>query len=414
MQQIIQPSGIGGKLQAPPSKSEAQRAIAIAALAGGVSHILGSGDCQDVQAGIRIVSSLARRLEENEDLIIIHGGLREPGHVLDCGESGLGMRLFSAIAALLPGKVTLTGRGSLMSRPMFMVCDALKALGAHCESQGGYAPLTVKGPLRGGDIVMDASISSQMLTGILIAGPCALSPLHIRVKNLKSKPYVDLTLQAMRAFGVEVEHHQYEEFFIPAPAAYSPARFHVEGDWSGASFFLVAAAIAGSICVTNLRKQSLQADRAILGALDQCGASVVAGEDSVQVSKNQLKAFHFDATHCPDLFPPLVALGAHCQGVSRIAGVHRLFAKESDRAIALQQEFAKMGISVIIENDTMLVKGGKPQRATVHSHYDHRIAMACAVAALGGEGRLTIMDPAVVDKSYPGFFSDFQSVCITS
>jgi 3-phosphoshikimate 1-carboxyvinyltransferase len=271
-------------------------------------------------------------------------------------------------------------------------------------------PLTVRGPIPGGTAEVDGSFSSQVLTGMLIAAPYALGDIKILVKNLSSRPYIDITLAVMKSFGVEVENRDYREFLVKSGQRYKPSTCRVEGDWSGAAFLLVAGAIAGSIMVENLDADSPQADRAIMDALKMAGTGITVSGNSVTVKRAGLKAFEFDATHCPDLFPPLVSLASHCRGVSKIRGAGRLLHKESNRAATLMEEFGKLGIRITCEGDLMEVEGGKCTRGSVISHGDHRIAMACAVASLAGDGPVEIDDAEAVAKSYPGFFADLDTL----
>lgn len=388
----------------------AQRAIAVAALADGLSQVHYTGNSDDVKAAARVCAGMGASVQAKGQVLRIGGGLRYPSLPLDCGESGLCMRMFAPIAALFSQPVTIVGRGSLMQRPMEMVCRTLEEMGVECTTRGGTAPLKIKGPLPGGKVKIDGSASSQVLTGILIAAPYAAESMEIHVSNLRSKPYVDLTLQAMAAFGVHATHEDYRIFRIDAPQRYAPADFVVEGDWSGAAFLLVAGALAGEVTLTNLRAGSLQPDRAILEVLEQCGANVEISSSGITASRESLQSFDFDATHCPDLFPPLVALAAHCQGTSSIEGVHRLAGKESNRALTLQQEFKKLGVEVFVQGDIMKVKGGTTGPAVADSHHDHRIAMACAIAALAGTGPVAIDNAQAVNKSYPAFFEDLERV----
>jgi 3-phosphoshikimate 1-carboxyvinyltransferase len=200
------------------------------------------------------------------------------------------------------------------------------------------------------------------------------------------------------------------QFFIKGNQLYKPCAYTVEGDWSGAAFMLVAGAIGGSITVKGLCEQSCQGDRAILNVLEEAGAQIDVNENSISVHQRNLKAFQFDATECPDLFPPLVALAANCEGKSTIYGAQRLIHKESNRALALVSEFAKLGTEIELHKDKIDVKGAQLKRAVISSHNDHRIAMACAVAALKGDGEVAIDCPSCVFKSYPTFFEDLDSV----
>lgn len=410
MRKFVKSSVVKGVIQAPASKSVAQRAIAMATMANGLSEILNIGNSNDCLAAIGVCRELGGIINGDEERMIIDGGLKLPSNPLNCGESGLSIRMFSPIASTLNGEVVLIGEGSLKNRPMQIITDALAQFGVECSTNSGFLPIKVKGPIRGGQIMVDGSLSSQVLTGLLMASPLASSDVTIFVDNLKSIPYAQLTIDMMRKFGVEVENINNAEFKIKAPQQYKPCNFNVEGDWSGAAFLLVAGAIAGEVEVTNLNPRSLQADRAIINALIWAGAYVSIRENSIFVKKEKLTGFDFDATHCPDLFPPLVALASHCQGESKILGVSRLRVKESDRAATLMEEFTKLGINIKVQDDLMIIQGGKPHSAKVQSHADHRIAMACAVAALNGVGEVEIDGAEAVSKSYPGFFEDLNEV----
>jgi 3-phosphoshikimate 1-carboxyvinyltransferase len=410
MKKKIRPSKVNGRIQAPPSKSFAQRAIAVAALAEGKSEILFAGTSEDVMASIKVARQLGATAGISGNSLYIQGGISPPQEALDCGEAGLSIRMFSSVAAVLSSTVTLNGRGSLLSRPMDVVEESLRAMGVECTSRNGYLPLTVRGPIKGGKVEIDGSFSSQVLTGMLIAAPYARQDMEIVVNNLKSRPYIDITMAVMKDFGAGVDNHDYERFIIRSGQRYHASRYRVEGDWSAAAFLLVAGAIGGQVQVENLNAHSPQADKAILDALRSSGAIVSVDEKSVTAVKGVLRSFEFDATHCPDLFPPLVSLASYCKGISMIRGVGRLVHKESNRAATLKEEFGKLGIEIKINDDVMEVTGGSCRGGNVFSHGDHRIAMACAVAALGGEGEVEIDGAGAVAKSYPGFFEDLETL----
>jgi 3-phosphoshikimate 1-carboxyvinyltransferase len=281
-------------------------------------------------------------------------------------------------------------------------------LGVTIHSKQGKLPLEIQGPLRPASITVDGSLSSQFLTGLLMAFGAAVTREEIiTVDNLASTPYIDLTIDVMRHFGREVEHQAHRYFHV-RPAAQAPPHhiiYTVEGDWSSVSFLLVAGAIAGSVRINGIHKASSQADKALLHALRDCGAALSIGDDYVEVAYDRLDAFQFDATHCPDLFPPLVALAACCAGTTLVKGISRLAHKESNRALTLQQEFTKLGVDIQLSGDDMLITGSSLlQGATVHSHHDHRIAMACAVAALRANQSVEIEVAEAINKSYPDFY----------
>jgi len=412
----IQSGKISGKIDAPTSKSSMQRACAAALLNEGKTIIGNPGRSNDDLAAMAVIDNLGAKVlqETTNELVIESKGVKPVSREMNCGESGLGIRMFAPIAALSDQEIIINGSGSLLSRPMNFFDEIFPSLGIKIESNHGKLPIKIKGPLKPVDITIDGSLSSQFLTGLLMAyGKAATQPVTITVNNLKSKPYIDLTLQVMKEFGYSVINHQYESFEIhPVNAtSHQPKNYLVEGDWSGAAFLLVAGAIAGEITVKGLNVFSSQADKAILRALTMSEAVVSIAEDQIVIGSGKLKAFHFDATDCPDLFPPLVALASFCEGTTVIEGVSRLAHKESNRGLTLQEEFGKMGIEIKLQDDLMLVEGGKRiNAATVHSHHDHRIAMACAVAALKANGETTIEEAEAINKSYPTFYSDLKSL----
>ena len=412
----IQPGKISGNIDAPTSKSSMQRACAAALLNDGKTIITNPGRSNDDLAALGVIDNLGAKVlhQSTNELVIESEGVKPVSREMNCGESGLGIRMFAPIAALSDQEIIINGTGSLLSRPMDFFDEIFPKLGIEIESNHGKLPIRIKGPLKPVDITIDGSLSSQFLTGLLMAyGKAATKPVTITVNNLKSKPYIDLTLQVMQEFGYSVINHQYESFEIhPVNVpSHQPKNYLVEGDWSGAAFLLVAGAIAGEITIKGLNVFSSQADKAILRALTMSEAVVSIAEDQIVIGPGKLKAFHFDATDCPDLFPPLVALASFCDGTTVIEGVSRLAHKESNRGLTLQEEFGKMGIEITLQDDLMLVKGGTGLKAAiVHSHHDHRIAMACAVAALRAEGETTIEEAEAINKSYPSFYSDLKNL----
>jgi 3-phosphoshikimate 1-carboxyvinyltransferase len=473
---------VEGEVDPPSSKSYAQRAIAAALLADGTSVLSGSGNgrselagsssggerkevlhgnasvlsgiemCDDTEAALRVVQALGASVENTaHGTYSIRGGLSPLSNVLDIGESGLSTRLFTPIAALCRTPITITGHGSIMRRPMEMMLGPLRELGVEVTDNHGHLPITVRGPMIGasdgaieidgsgrnadGDstgtlsgsergkvresvIHIDGSVSSQFLTGLLMALPLAAGDTTIRVRDLRSIPYIDMTIDTMRRFGVEIDHRDYEEFYIPGGQRYRPTSMKIEGDWSAASCLLVAGAVAGEVTVRNLNPVSLQADVRIIEALSAAGAHIVQTEDSVTVSRRELRPFSFDATDCPDLFPALAALAASCEGVSTISGTRRLAHKESDRAAAIRSEYGRLGVEVDLSEENVMritggaIRGGRGAESgiEVDSHADHRMAMSLAVAALSAGGPVVILGAECVSKSYSDFWEDFERI----
>jgi 3-phosphoshikimate 1-carboxyvinyltransferase len=422
MKATVYPNRISGVQVAPASKSSMQRACAAALLHQGTTSIVNPGHSNDDLAAMDVIQKLGATINKEANALIVHSkGVHPIGPNMNCGESGLGIRMFAPIAALSDHRITIQGEGSLVKRPMHFFDEIFPSLGIAIQSNAGFLPIQIKGPLQPTTITVDGSLSSQFLTGLLMAYASTNAHEHkavIHVKDLKSKPYIDLTLSVLNAFGWEVQHHHYERFEFLAPTKQvDPITYTVEGDWSGAAFLLVAGAIAGPITVKGLQMDSTQADKAVMQALKDAGASIEITADAIMIGPSKedtdkqvlLNAFEFDATDCPDLFPPLVALAAVGNGISTIHGVRRLAHKESDRGITLQTEFAKLGIQIDLEDDTMLVHGGKGiHGAEVFSQHDHRIAMACGVAALVANGPITITDAEAINKSYTDFYAHLQ------
>ncbi len=409
-----------GEQVAPASISSMQRACAAALLHQGTTRILNPGHSNDDLAAMDVIQKLGAKIEvEAASLLVTSNGVKPTGPNMNCGESGLGIRMFTPIAALSDHVIKIEGLGSLVKRPMHFFDTIFPSLGIDIQSQAGYLPIQIKGPLKPANITVDGSLSSQFLTGLLMAYAAAgATDAVIHVQDLKSKPYIDLTLSVLNAFGWKVQHYHYERFeFLPHPALPAHIEYTVEGDWSGAAFLLVAGAIAGPITVKGLQLDSTQADKAVMKALKDTGASIEIKEDSILIgptmdqngSSIHLNSFEFDATDCPDLFPPLVALAAQCKGITILKGVSRLAHKESDRGLTLQTEFGKLGIRIELEDDRMLVYGGTGiHSAEVFSQHDHRIAMACGVAALCADGPIAITDAEAVNKSYTDFYAHLQ------
>lgn len=406
----IRPSEIDGEITAPPSKSVMQRAAALSLLNRGRVRITNPSFCNDSMAALGIISSMGARVRMEESGIIIEGGMDGAGGLLDCGESGLCMRMFSAVSALGKEEVVLTGREQLLARSVGNIQAPLRQLGAGCETSEGHPPVRIKGPIRGGCAVVDGREGSQFLTGLLITLPLLDEDSTLTVKNLRSRPYIRLTVRMLQDLGIQIEDRNCEVFKIRGGQKYAFEHIHVEGDWSGAAFMLVAGAIAGRVRVSGLNSFSCQGDRRIVEVLSSAGAGVNFRGNTVEVKKGKLRPFRFDASHCPDLFPPLAALACYCGGTSEIAGVDRLRGKESDRAETIVQEFGKTGAGVRVEGNSMYIQDSGITGAATHHHHDHRIAMALAVAGLGSKEGININGAECVSKSYPGFFRDLRQL----
>ena len=418
MKVTIHPPNLSGTIQANASKSSMQRACAAALLTKGKTVLNNPGHSNDDKAAIGIIKALGAWVEMADgELKVESGGVNPILDSINCDESGLSIRMFTPIVALSDKEITINGSGSLIKRPMDFFDEILPQLDVKIKSNKGKLPIVIQGPLQPKNIEMDGSLSSQFLTGLLMAYAAAgAKTVSIKVKDLKSKPYIDLTLDVMKQFGMRVpENKNYEEFIFnyndssQNPPLGGGGAYTVEGDWSGGAFLLVAGAIAGPITVRGLDMMSTQADKVIVDALIKANAGIAIEAKGIKLHPAPMTAFDFDATDCPDLFPPLVALAAYCKGKTTIKGVSRLVHKESNRAVTLQDEFDIMGVQIDIEDDIMIVHGGDVVKgADVHSHHDHRIAMACAVAALKANDMTVIDEAQAVNKSYPDFYEHLK------
>lgn len=411
MNRIISPATFSGSIKVPPSKSYLQRAIAIAAMANHAVEIDGYAPSNDVDAAIAIAKNMGAEVEMHQQKIIVQGNFNAANiSAIHCGEAGLSARMFAPVVALKEEKIIITGEGSLLKRPMYMVIEALQQLGKSVKSNNGLLPLEISGKLISQKIKIDASESSQLLTGLLIALPFTNGDSEIEVTQLSSIPYIQMTLDILQHFGINIQHTNYQDFFVKGNQKVQSTNYIAEGDWSGAAFHLVAAAIAGNVILEGLNINSAQADKTILEALEKAGAKISwISDTTIKTEKEKLNAFELDATNCPDLFPPLAALAANCNGISKIKGIHRLLHKESNRALSIQSELQKLGIKVELKNDEMWIFGGKISGGKIYSHNDHRIAMMGAVLALNADAPIEIEDAEAIQKSYPAFFEDFYS-----
>ncbi|SFB91814.1 3-phosphoshikimate 1-carboxyvinyltransferase [Halobiforma haloterrestris] len=422
MNVTISPSRVRGTVRAPPSKSYTHRAILAAGYADGatVRDALWSADTRATAGAVdRFGGDVERREAESDGgtaALEIEGFAGRPGvpaDVIDCGNSGTTMRLVTAAAALADGTSVLTGDESLRSRPQGPLLEALTDLGADAESTrgNGQAPLVVTGPLAGGEVSIPGDVSSQYITALLMAGAVTDEGIEIDLETeLKSAPYVDITLEVLEAFGVDARQTD-RGFAVDGGQTYSPAggEYAVPGDFSSISYPLAAGAIAGD---DGLRIEgahpSAQGDTAIVQIVDRMGADVTwdREEGAIEVAAAPLEGIEVSVEDTPDLLPTIATLGAVADGDTTIANAEHVRYKETDRVSAMAEELGKLGVETTEEHDSLTVHGGESslEGATVDGCDDHRIIMALALAGLVAEGETTIRGADHVDVSFPGFF----------
>jgi 3-phosphoshikimate 1-carboxyvinyltransferase len=413
MNMTVHPSGASGSVTAPPSKSMTHRALTLAALARGRSRIRNPLTADDTEATASVLEKLGVGLDRGEEWVVDGGEPNAPEGDLHCRESGTTLRFMAATCALVDGECRLTGGPSLSSRPVGPLLDALGQLGVGSDSRGGLPPVTVRGTgtIRGGEARLPGDVSSQFVSALLAVAPLADAPVDITLTTrLESRPYVAMTMDAMRAFGVEAKASTDMGHLTAPLRPYRAATVTVEGDWSSAAYPLAAGALGGEVTVKGLKPDSSQADKAILPLLSGMGARTSTSADAVKVSSSGLVGVEADLSDCPDLFPVVSALCAAAEGESRLTGLRRLRLKESDRVAAMAEGLTRMGAEISYDADSATIRGGLLRGAEVDPWGDHRIAMSLAVLALHAEGETKITDAGCVSKSYPGFWGDLAAV----
>lgn len=406
----VHPGRVRGSVVAPPSKSYTHRAHLLGLLSEGATRVSDALRSEDPRATLGAVRALGARVTDGDVIVIESDGVvRAPRGTIDCLNSGTTMRLLAAIASLAEGESTLDGDASLRRRPMQPLLDALGALGVKSTSAGGKAPFTVRGPLRGGRATLPGDMSSQFVSALLLAGARTHEGVTVDIEgSLKSRPYVDITLEMMQDFGARAEPRG-EGFHVPGGQRYRARDYRVPGDFSTAAFPLVAGALAGEVTVENLPARTAQGDKAILDYLERFGADVRRSERSATVRAGALHGASIDLGDTPDAFPALCALAAHAKGETVLSGAAHLRFKESDRIKAMVTNLQKLGVDAREREDGAIIRGGSVKGARgLVTEGDHRVLMALAVCALKAEGPLELDDHEAHAVSYPAFLDDMR------
>ena len=410
----IHRSKVNGRIAAPPSKSYTHRALICSALAHGKSRILTPLYSDDTKATCRVLSELGVSLSTTPGLWEINGGeLQRTRSDLFCGESATTLRFMAAVCALVDGESRLTCGPSLSRRPVGPLLDGLKQLGVDCRSAGGFPPVVVKGDggIGGGETMIRGDVSSQFVSALILVSPLADGPVSLKLTTpLESRPYVSMTMDTQRRFGVEVQASENMREFQVQRQSYRPTEFAVEGDWSSAAYLLAAGGLAGRVTVEGLRPESLQADSAIIDVLKEMSARVELRDNAISVKSSSLRGMEFDVSDCPDLFPAIAALCAAAEGTSMLSGIRRLRYKESDRVTAMVEGLRGMGVKAMRSGSRMTIVGATPRGGPIDPRKDHRIAMALSVVGLVAEGETVILDAECVSKSYPGFWGAMEAL----
>ena len=408
----ITPGPVSGTVAVPPSKSMAHRAVICSALAHGRSTLYNLEYSKDITATIGAMRQLCARIEQQGDSLQVEGvgGWHTVTRPVDCCESGSTLRLLWPLFSLTNQKITFTGRGKLMQRPLsvYEKIAADQKLRFARDPDAGTTSLW--GQIRPGVYDVPGNLSSQFISGLLLALPLLEQGSVIRIAPpFESRSYVQLTLAAMQAFGVTALWQNETTLAIPGGQKYTPADYTVEGDYSNAAFFAVLGAVKGGITVTGLAPDSLQGDAVILDILQRAGAKFTRSGDAVSFEAAQLQGVTVDLADCPDLGPILMVLGALAMGETTLVNAGRLRIKESDRIAAMEEELRKFGVDIASTADTVKVRGTTAAglhapTQTLYDHIDHRVVMSLTVLALAGGFAADIEGAQAVQKSWPAFF----------
>ena len=404
-------------IHVPGSKSYTHRTLIAAALSDGVCGVANPLRSEDTLLTLAGLRQMGIRAQERESIIVVNGqgGRFQPViRPIDFGNSGTSMRLFGGLAILGDGPYTLTGNRRMRQRPMRALLYSLNQMGARAGSVkgDGCPPVIIEGRRgQGGTTTIDCSLSSQYLSALLLVGPCLGRGLTIEViKGPVSRPYIDMTVDIMRAFGVKLSHRGYAYFEVPGGQAYRHGDYTVEPDASNAGYFWTSAAITGSrVKVKGLTAASRQGDVGLVEVLRQMGCRVEDTNDGIAVTGGALKGVSVNMGHMPDAVPTLAVAAAFAQGTTTIDNVAHLRAKECDRLAAVTGELAKMGIKTRATQNRLHVEGGEPRGAKIDTYDDHRIAMSFALAGLRVPG-IKIKNPRCVAKSFPTFWEVFEKL----
>lgn len=406
----ITPAKLGGTVPAIASKSDAHRLLILAALSQGETRLEMEQRSEDIDATIGCLRALGAEIEILPDGVLVRG-IEHPNEnpLLDCGESGSTFRFLLPVAAALCERARFTGSGRLPERPFGELMRVMQAHGVAFSNE--RLPFATAGKLTGGDFSLPGNVSSQYLTGLLLALPTIRSDSTITLTtHLESAGYVDISLHALKRFGVEVRVQDGVYAVTGGQTIQSPGMLRVDGDWSNAAFFLAAGALGNPVRMTGLNLDSPQGDKAILDSLRKFGAVVETTTDTVRVSPAKLAGCVIDVGETPDLLPILAVLGACAAGETRLVNAARLRLKESDRLASVSAILRALGGKVEELPDALVITGGALAGGTVDSCRDHRIAMSAAIAAIRCANEVSILGADAVNKSYPAFYTDYNQL----
>lgn len=413
MNVIIKPKKLSGNVTIPPSKSLSHRAIIAASLAKGTSIISNVLFSKDILATISAMRACGAKIEEYDNHLVIYGSdVQRVEKLIDANESGSTIRFMIPIAMVCDSEMVFTGQNHLVKRPLDTYFEIFDKQGIKYEREENYLPLKVYNGLKPGLYEIRGDISSQFITGLLYALPMLKGDSVLKITtNLESKGYVDLTLDILKKFGIEIINNNYEEFIIKGNQEYKPCDYKIEGDFSQSAFFLVAGALGADINLYAMNKDSHQGDKKIIQDIIDLSGDVRYEYDYLKAYPSNTKGAVIDFAQSPDLGPALTVLAALSEGKSEFINASRLRIKECDRITCMREELEKMGAKIEENPDGMVIYGvNELAGAVVDSHNDHRVAMAIAMASLKTNGEIKILNAGSVSKSFPHFWKVFESL----
>lgn len=401
-----------GAVNIPPSKSDVHRAVICAALTKGQCTIAPVALSNDIKATIGVIEDLGCTTSIKDGVLTVDGTniFKTDNVTLDCGESGSALRFFIPVAAAGGINATFVGHGKLPERPIGIFTDALPKAGVKCKTEGGL-PLKISGQLKSGTFEIPGNVSSQFITGLLLALPLVEGDSDIVLTSpIESVGYINMTIYTMSQFGVNVQTTE-NGWHIKGGQSYTPCSYTTDGDWSQAAFFMVAGAIGGEVTVNGVNKNSAQGDKKIAELLAQFGAKVTQNDTSVTVKKCRLDAIDIDASQIPDLVPVLTVCAAFAKGTSKIYNAERLRIKECDRLMATAKLINDLGGKVTELADGLVIEGvEKLKGGFCEGFNDHRIVMSAGVCAAGLDGKIESSYALSINKSYPDFYKDYNGI----
>lgn len=401
-----------GTVNVPPSKSDVHRAIICAAMANGVSRISPVALSNDIKATIGCIKALGADAVLENNVLTVDGTnmYKNKTALLDCGESGSTLRFFIPIAAVGNINAIFVGKGKLPQRPIGIFTEALPKAGTVCKTEGGL-PLEIKGQLKSGIFEIPGNVSSQFITGLLLALPILEGDSEIVLTSpLESVGYIAMTIRTMKQFGVNIQATE-KGWHIKGGQSYKTCDYTTDGDWSQAAFFMVLGAVSGKVTVKGVAKDSTQGDKKCAEILARFGAKVTQLDNEVTVEKGELKAITIDASQIPDLVPVLSVCAAFTEGTTKIINAERLRIKECDRLKATAELLNNLGGKVKELSDGLEITGVSSLKGgNVNGYNDHRIVMSAAVCAARSDEDITATFAMSINKSYPDFYIDYNSI----